>query len=237
MIEIPVPPFADLATAKRFHALLLLYLSEMKRPGEPVGLSQFLLAEALSWHAPRGGPACAYCDPPSHSYLCFVAGDQPGGGAECARCGPPFPCRTLMSVAAVSRFPAPWTPLGLAAALKSTGLIQSWGSALDDDARLHWGGDGWTDPIFTAERDAYGAWVLTRVERSNRECTQLADDGQLCERLFDFARTFPYPYGSHVEPAWLDAVKPGVASVESWWTTHLSRLEHYRPDGAFTSSA
>ena len=234
MVEIPVPPFADFATAQQFHRLLLLYLRELKRPGEPVGLHQFLLAEALWWHAPRGGSACVYCEPPRHSYICYHAGDQPGGGAVCAQCGPPFPCRTLLSVAAVARFPAPWTPVSLVRALRSAGLLQSRSDAPDKPTYLHWGGDGWTDPSFTAACDPHdGSWLMVRVERSDEETTRFADDAALCDYLLDQARASPYPYGAHVEPSWVAAVQPGAAPARSWWAQHmrLPYLDSQRPSG------
>lgn len=59
MIEVPVPPFADFAAAQQFHRLVLLHLRELKLPGEPVGLHQFLLAEARP--PGRGGRTTGGC--------------------------------------------------------------------------------------------------------------------------------------------------------------------------------
>jgi hypothetical protein len=235
--DIPAPPFTGLATAQRFHGLLLLYVRELKRPGEPVGLHQFLLGQAVSWHAPRGGAACTYCEPPSHSFACQAAGDQPDGGRACAQCGPPYPCRTVLSVATVSRFPVPWTPVGLVLAMKAVGLLPSVDRHRDDlmTPTLRWGGDGWADPALTATRDQRtGGWIVHSKERSTEHTERLADDAAFCNYLLGRAHVHVFPYAWEVEPSWVSAVRPGVAQARSWWMQHaqLPYLESERSSGS-----
>ncbi|HEY1180473.1 MAG TPA: hypothetical protein VGF17_30320 [Phytomonospora sp.] len=235
MTDVPVPPFADFAAAQLFHRLLLLHVREIKRPGEPVGLHQFLLGQALSWHAPRGGDACADCDPPGHTYACQHAGPQPGGGAACAQCGPPYPCRTLVSVAAVSRFGVPWTPLALTAVLRTAGLLPPFRlENTDEPGRLEIGGDGWADPIETAVRDDTGHWTLTRSERGSSRTVDVGDDAAIVAALLDRARTHAFPYGWRVEPDWAGSIGPGAAAAGEWWEEHagLRYLENERGSGA-----
>jgi hypothetical protein len=235
--DIPVPPFADFDAADQFHRLLLLYLRELKQPGDPVALHQFLLGQALYWHAPRGGAACAQCQPPSHTYACQNAGNQPGGGGVCAQCGPPYPCRTLLTAAAVARFPVPWTPVSLARAMKSVGFLSLGDGQTDDPitpTQLRWGGDGWVDPRLTATRDQHtGSWVVRSQERSSTQTERFADDSAFCDHLLDQALAMAFPYAWKVEPSWVLAVQPGVARARSWWSyqVQLPYLENERPSG------
>ena len=87
MDVVPVPPFGDFATAKRFHHLLLLHIARLKQRGDPVGLHQFLLGQAIGLHGPGSG-----------------------GQGECAECRQPGPCRTALLIALLTRLPVPWTP-------------------------------------------------------------------------------------------------------------------------------
>lgn len=206
-----MPPFADFAAAQRFHRMLLLFMSELSDEGQPVGLHQYLLGQALHWHAPRGGFACRHCVPPGHTYGCQTAGEQPDGGRECAQCGPPYPCRTVLAVATISRFPAPWTPAGLGRIL---------GMLPDDteDPVLRWGGDGWIDPRVTAERDPRtGKWVVTSMERSQATVRRFADDAAFCDYLLDHLQAFAFPYAHQVDPEWRDAVRAGNVRAHTWW--------------------
>ena len=91
--------FGSLASAKDFDSLLMVFLRELKRPGEPVGPHQYLLAQALEHHGPK--------------YRSI----------ECRACDTEYPCRTVLSVALLARFPAPWTPHGLVTTLNAVGLL------------------------------------------------------------------------------------------------------------------
>jgi hypothetical protein len=58
-----VPPLADVESAQRFHRMLMLHVARLKHRGDPVGLHQFLLGQALSLHLPEreGTAQCSEC--------------------------------------------------------------------------------------------------------------------------------------------------------------------------------
>jgi hypothetical protein len=84
--EIPVTPLADAESAQRFHRMLMLHVARLKYRGDPVGLHQFLLGQALRLHLP-----------------------ERSGAAQCADCGQHFPCRTMLLTALLTRLPVEWT--------------------------------------------------------------------------------------------------------------------------------
>lgn len=202
--EVPLPPFTGLWAAQQFHRLVLVYVVELKQPDEPIGLHQFLLGQALHWHAPR---------------------DE----AACAQCGPPYPCRTVLSVAAVARVPAPWTPIRLVRAMKAAGLLSDDARHVDSRTDLHLGGDGWFEPRVTATRDERtGGWELRSVERSTETTVRLIGDGAVCDYLFERARSHAYPYGCAVDPAASAALAPGSLARGHGGTSGSSHVLTYR---------
>lgn len=210
---IPVPPFADQGEAQRFLWMLQLFLSELKQPGDPVGLHQFLLAQVLEWHRP------------DNTCTCFA-------------CGAPYPCRTVLGVAVLARFPVPWSPATLVRALRSVGLLPvasdgDGGGDGDGDNRLEL--DPYGDPQQWATRTRDGGWILETRERGSVSSRELPDDRSLYDFLADRVRSFPYPYGRGVDASWLPAVRQGAGAAQEWWTGHaaLPYLETHRADGAF----
>ncbi len=102
MTAIPVPPLADLESARLFHRVLLLHVARLKCRGDPVGFDQFLLGQALGLHIP--------------------AKERELG---CAECGRPYPCRMILLIALLTRLPVSWAPMSLARALSATALWPS----------------------------------------------------------------------------------------------------------------
>ena len=144
---------------------------------------------------------------------------------------------------AVARFPVPWTPARLVAALTAAellpdrpmGRLTRRGQSDDrDEARpLSWG-----DRVVgvSATRDpATGGWVVRATERGTEWTAYRAvDDAALCDYLMDQVAGHPYPYGSFVEPALMSAVRPAVPRARAWWAQHaqLPYLETERATGA-----
>lgn len=191
MRTLTAPPFGSLEAAKDFHFLLMVFLRELKRPGEPVGLHQYLLAQALHHHGPK--------------YTSI----------ECRACGGTYPCRTVLTVALLARFPAPWTPQCLAAALNSVGLL---GATMRDDL-IFWG-DG--DPGFTLRRNEDGAWVGERQDRGEVRPMVVEDDAAMCELFVGWVRAFPVGLGTAVSAEEIDLVRPGIGPAREWWAGHVA---------------
>ncbi|WP_344883356.1 hypothetical protein [Allokutzneria multivorans] len=208
MTEIPTPPFADFDSARRFHGLLQLFLREVKTPGEPVSLHAFLLTHALARHAPH--PAT--------------------GG--CADCGPPYPCATVLTVAALSRFPAPWTPVTLIAAMKAVRLLTP--DRVPSRSTTFFGLLD-SDPQISAEKEEHsGAWIIHVVERGQDRPVRLADDDAFVDHLLDMTRTNAFPFGWGIPEGWVPAVRPGVDAAREWWREHeaLPYMSTHRDEGA-----
>ncbi|MEH1102189.1 hypothetical protein [Micromonospora sp. CPCC 205561] len=205
MPEIPVPPFAGPEDARRFHQLLMLHLAQLKRPGEPVGVHQFLLGQALAPHEPGRG-----------------------AGLSCAECERPYPCRTVLRLALVSRLGVGWEPFGLVRLLRDARL---WNAPFDhvelDKGRIAWE----VEPRFTAERRDGGDWVVTSTERgSSRVRAEPADDRAMVEFLADQVRTHPFPMGWRVPEEFPALVADGARGAAGWWSEHgrlpyLARLD------------
>ncbi|MEH1016405.1 hypothetical protein V6U90_25285 [Micromonospora sp. CPCC 206060] len=210
MPEIPVPPFTGHDDARRFHQLLMLHLSQLKRPGEPVGVHQFLLGQVLAPHEPRGD-----------------------AGTSCAECERPYPCRTVLRVALVSRFGADWSPLGLVRLLRDTRI---WGARFDE-VELGEEGFAWEfEPRFTAERRPGGGWVVTSTERgSSRVRAEPADDRAMVEFIADQVRERPFPFGWRVPEEFPAMVADGARAAAGWWSEHgrLPYLSRHDESGSW----
>ncbi|MER7416944.1 hypothetical protein ABT346_09195 [Micromonospora peucetia] len=195
MSAIPVPPFAGHDDARRFHQLLMLHLAQLKRPGETVGVHQFLLGQALAPHGPRRDP-----------------------DAACAECERPYPCRTVLRVALVSRFGVGWSPPGLVRLLRDARI---WGARFDDvevgEERFAWE----HEPRFTAERRIGGGWVVTSTERgSSRVRAEPADDRAMIDFIADQVREHPFPFGWRVPEELPAMVADGARAAAGWWSEH-----------------
>jgi hypothetical protein len=195
--------------------MLLLYLSRLKDRGEPVGLHQFLLGQVLGLHEPRGD------------------------GGTCSDCGQVSPCRSVLLVALLARFPVPWTPASLARALSSSRLWESAGSDHDiiSSQALEWGDPVQVDPRFRAERSQKnGQWTIRTHERGGLQQTQhLADDAALCEYLLTHVLRHVFPYGWQVDQTWVGTGDTGALAARRWWASHrqMPYLDAHRPDGAW----
>lgn len=202
MRTLTAPPFGSLEAARDFYFLLMEFLRELKRPGEPVGLHQYLLAQALEHHRPK--------------YRSI----------ECQACDTEYPCRTVLSVALLARFPAPWTPHGLVTTLNTVGLL---GATIRGDL-IFWG-DG--DPGFTLQRNETGAWVGERQDRGEIRPMVVEDDAAMCDLFTGWVRAFPVGLGTAVSAEEIDLVRPGIAPARAWWAEHaaLPYLVHRLQDG------
>jgi len=213
MSGIPVPPFVGQDDARRFHQLLMLHLSQLKRPGEAVGVHQFLLGQVLTPHRPGR--------------------DQQVACVECER---PYPCATILRVAVVSRFDVGWSPIELfrlLCGIRSWGersWISNWRHVEVGEGRFAWE----SEPRFTAVRRPDGGWVVTASERgSSTVRTEPADDLGMIEFLADHVQEFPFPYGWHVPEEFPAFVSDGARAAARWWSTHrrLPYLSSHDEDG------
>lgn len=232
VIDIPVPPFADFDTAHLFHRLLLLFLREVKQPGEPAGMDAFLLNQVLGWHSPRHADLCADCRPEHGRTWCNHDGPRVAPGSACTECGAPYPCRTVLVVAALSRFPAPWTPVSLVRAMKAVSL-------LSPDRRPDPSTTSFllldSDPQISAEQDpATGSWVIHVVERGQDRPKHLKDDAAFIDHLMDMTRHFTFPYPWVIPDGWQEVVRPGVPAARAWWERHaaLPYWQNQQAEGA-----
>lgn len=210
-----MPPLAGLDEARRFHRMALLYIAQLKVRGEPVGLHQFLLGQALGLHKPSGGDG------------------------SCAECRQPSPCRTVLLVMVVARFPVRWTPVTLAAALSAARLWPSTGPANDVTAsgRLEWGDPSQADPSFRAERDPRsGRWLVRTYEHGAlRHSEHFAGDEEMCEHLIGQVVSFVFPYAWRVDDSWAGTLAEGAPAARQWWSSYvrLPYLDSRRDDGAW----
>jgi hypothetical protein len=202
MRTLTAPPFESVDAAKDFQFLLMVFLRELKRPGEPVGLHQFLLTQALHHHGPKRT------------------------SIECRACGGVYPCRTVLTVALLSRFPAPWTPQGMATTLNAVGLL---GATVRGNL-IFWG-DG--DPGFTLRRNEDGTWAGERQDRGAIRPMVVDDDAAMCELFVGWCREFPVGLGTVVSAEEIDLVRPGIGPARQWWSEHvkLPYLVHRLQDG------
>lgn len=217
MTQIPVPPLVDAESAQRFHRILMLHVARLKSRGDPVGLHQFLLGQALGPHLP----------------------EREGGGLGCAECEQHFPCRTTLLTALLTRLPVPWAPASLGRALSTTKLwpSQSADHEVVEDGRLEYGDRTQVDPWFSAERNPRtGRWLVRTYERGSLQRSQhFDDDQQLCDFLVTQVVLLAFPYGWKTDETWNQLLDTGAISTRQWWWAHgnLPCLESYRPEGAW----
>ncbi|MDD4867616.1 MAG: hypothetical protein PHQ28_11020 [Mycobacterium sp.] len=208
MHTLVAPPFANIEDAKDFHFLLMVFLRELKRPGEPVCLYQFLLAQALHRHQP------------AYRHI------------ACRSCGPTYPCGTVLSVALLSKFPAPWTPWALAQAVNAAGLL---GAEVIRGGDITWQGSDYT--VDLSRRDD-GSWLCDERQRGGHDNYAIGDDQECCDFIAKRVHDFPVGFGWKVTEADLDVVRPGVGPARAWWLKQSSYpyLVARLGDGAETSS-
>lgn len=205
--------------ARLFHRVLMLHVARLKRPGDAVGLHQFLLGQALTLHAPKG----------PHDLLC-------------EECGRHYPCRTILLLALLTRLPVPWTPASLGRALSAANLSPSRGTDDDlvEDGRLEYGDRTQVDPWYRAERNPRtGRWLVRTYDRGGLRATQhMDDDQQLCEFLIEQTLRLAYPYGWKTDKTWNAQLDAGAARALRWWSVRctLPYLESHRSDGVGTST-
>jgi hypothetical protein len=211
-----VPPLADAESAQHFHRMLMLHVARLKHCGDPVGLHQFLLGQALGLHMP-----------------------ERQGAAQCAECGQRFPCRTTLLTALLTRLPVRWTPASLGRALSTAQLwpSQSVDHDVIQDGRLEYGDRLQVDPWYRAERNPRtGRWLVRTYERGSLQRSQhFDDDQQLCEFLVTQVALLAFPYGWNTDQTWKELLDAGAVSARQWWTVYgnLPYLESYRPEGAW----
>ncbi len=216
MTAIPVPPLADLESARLFHRVLLLHVARLKCRGDPVGFDQFLLGQALGLHIP--------------------AKERELG---CAECGRPYPCRMILLIALLTRLPVSWAPMSLARALSATALWPSGETDRDiiEDERLEYGDRLQVDPWYRAERNPRtGRWLVCTYERGSIQATQhIDDDNDLCGFLIEQTLRLTCPYSWKTDTKWNAQLDIGAARALQWWSAHrsLAYLESHRSDGAW----
>jgi hypothetical protein len=210
-----VPPLADVESAQRFHQMLMLHVARLKHRGDPVGLHQFLLGQALGLHLPERG------------------------AAQCSDCGQRFPCRTILLTALLTRLPVQWTPASLGRALSTAKLwpSQSADHEIIQDSRLEYGDRLQVDPGYRAERNPRtGRWLVRTYERGSLQRSQhFDDDQQLCDFLVTQVVLLAFPYGWKTDETWTDLLDTGAASALQWWSGYgaLPYLESFRPEGVW----
>ncbi|MGD1241655.1 hypothetical protein [Mycobacterium seoulense] len=203
MRKFVAPPFTDVEDARDFYFLLMVFLRELKRPGEPVSLHQYLLAQAMHHHQPANRDIA------------------------CRSCGPPYPCATVLSIALTSRLPAPWTPKALGESMTAAGLLPAY--TVRSDA-IYWGGGDYTIDLHRGED---GNWSCHERQRSDASTYAIGDDRACCDFLARRAREHPVGLGWRVTEDELDVIRPGIGPVRAWWLEHSSYpyLVARLPDG------
>ena len=128
----------------------MLHVARLKYRGDPVGLHQFLLGQALGLHMP-----------------------ERAGAAQCAECGQRFPCRTTLLTALLTRLPVQWTRTSLGRALSTAKLwpSQSADHDVNQDSRLEYRNRLQVDPWYREERNPRtGQWLVRNWERGSSVC-------------------------------------------------------------------
>lgn len=195
MGEVPVPPFADGASARRFWRLLSLFLHQAKRPGEPVSFHHFLLSMTIDEHAPDRA------------------------GARCSSCAQQYPCRTLLRVALFAGFPVDWTPHGLSALLVEVGLLGR--SASFTPTSWDWYDSDYSEHV---SRDAEtGAWSRRRHGKGENydNVLPVGDDAAMCRYIAGYTfGNHPFPFGWVVDPEEITDARGGTPAALRHWAEH-----------------
>jgi len=183
---IPAPPFADAVEARLFVKQLSLHLAALDR--DRVTLPTFILLTVLNG-IHRSMHRWPNDDSPVH-----------------------LPA-SILHIALLSRFPIPWTPQGLHAALDAG---DDWSRATPSTATVFEEGD---DPIITAKRSDDGTWDITHSERGTKRVRHagLTDD-EYVQVLLDNERGHPFPYGWKWEdvPGAGEVLRASEAARERW---------------------
>lgn len=191
---IPVPPFADPAEARLFVKQLSLHLAALDR--DRVTLPTFLLLTTLD---------------AIHGSIHRIRDDR----------SPVRLPALVLRIALLSRFPAPWTPQGIHAAL---GARDEWASSAPSTATVFTEGG---DPEIRAER-AGGTWTVTHRERgTTRVVHQGLTDDEYVQVLLDDQRGHPFPYGwkSDDVDGFADVVRE-AGRVRDRWDAGFGRLPY-----------
>lgn len=191
---IPVPPFTDPAEARLFLKQLSLHLAALDR--DRVTLPTFVLMTTLD---------------AIHGSLHRIRDDR----------SPVRLSALVLRIALLSRFPAPWTPQGIHAALAAG---NDWASSAPADSTVFSAG---RDPVIRAELSD-GTWTVTHHERGRSHVLHegLTDD-QYVQVLLDDERGHPFPYGwkSDDVPGFGDVVRE-AGRVRDRWDTGFGRLPY-----------
>lgn len=195
---IPVPPFADVDEARLFLKQLSVHLASLDR--DRVTLPTFVLLTVLEGihRSIRRAPTHVPDRAPVH-----------------------LPA-TVLHIALLSRFPIPWTPQGLHAALAAG---DDWSTSVPSTATVF--SEGY-DPVITATRSSDGLWTVTHRERGSEHVTHEGlDDAAYVQKLLDDARGHPYPYGWKSDDLeGLDEVVRRAGMVRERWETGAGRLPY-----------
>ena len=195
---IPVPPFVDQAAARAFVENLCIYVAMLDDDGS-VPLTTFGLLTVVhrEWETARW--ACTF---------------------------DPLPSRTVLTLAMVTYFPAPWTPAGLDDVMRQV-------MHPDLERRpvvpgiLGWG----SDPGFRAVRGAAGDWTVTSSERGTDSLAgRFAGDDDMVLYRMSFARSHPLPFGWGWDHSHADGLQRAATAARSAWSRHaeLPYLSHWR---------
>jgi hypothetical protein len=195
---IPVPPFADVAEARLFLRQLSAHLAALDR--DRVTLPTFILLSPLEG---------------VHNSIRRAHPDRPD-------LAPVHLPASVLRIALLSRFPVPWTPQGLHAALAAG---DDWARAAPSTATEFSEGP---DPIITATRSAAGLWTVTHTERGSTHVTHDGlDDAAYVQKLLDDARGHPYPYGWKSDDLeGLDEVMRSGGEARERWESGHGRLPY-----------
>ena len=171
-VRIPVPPFRDLDESKTFHRALAVHVAEIGRAsGGP-------FAETLA--------LCSVIASAGALQRSASSGDGATGA-------PDHPSAVVLGVALLTRLPVAWTPVSLVEAVRasSSGEGMLWAEPTATQVGY------FSDPEFSASRDAAGRWTAGFRERGvSRVDAVLDDDWTFVRYLMDHvADRFPFPFG------------------------------------------
>lgn len=187
---IPVPPFARPQQKRDFVSALQMFVAHLNE-GEQQGLSQYAMNAALE----------------AESYAMKVTDKEEFD---------PYPSRTVFAVACAVRFPAPWTPEGIAALLKEYGRR---GHRLEEFHTVSAGTiEFGIDPVTVCQRHGDNGWTVTSNERGHvRMAARPADDFAMVMYLMDQGTGHSGPYhGQYNERIGTELRQPAQAVMGEW---------------------